>query len=189
MSRDQPVFDPLLDTVECPACGAEVDPGSSACPECLLNLTIALAPDTRPRLARWMLDGVAIPEWAERPKWLWLWATLYVLVLGAVPFACWHFWRFEALFWIALVIVLAVAMLSWLIAASEIAGDTGSTAGAGTVFVASFFLWPVTAAGAMVYLGRTLPRQAWRALQWANLLCFLALAGSLIAGFIAWMLR
>lgn len=189
MSREKPTFDSLLEPVECPACGAEIDPDEDRCPVCALNINIALAPDTRPRLARWLLDGVALPAWAERPAPLWASGAAYVAALAAVPLLARTLWDLHSLYWFALAIVVALAVASWIIAATEIAADTGSTLTGGLVFVISFFLWPLAAAAAMIYLARSLPRPAARALQWANLLCFIALTGLLIADFVRWIVR
>lgn len=181
-------FDSLLDAVECPVCGTEVDEGEATCPTCMQDLRVALAKDPRPRVIRWMLDGIDLPEWAQQKKWLWVWSAAYALVLGALPMADRYWLHTGVVYWIALGVVVSVALVSWTIAATEIAGDSLSSTGSGLVFVASFFALPLTAALAMAYLGRTLANPAWRALNWANLACYLALAGVLIADFILWMI-
>lgn len=189
MTGDDHTFDSLLDTVECPACGAEVEEGAPTCPTCMQDLRIALAPDPRPRVIRWILDGIDIPEWAQQKKWLWVWGALYVMLLGAVPIVDRFLVHTGIVYWVALGVVVLVALMSWVIAATEIAGDTGSSTGGGLVFVLSFFALPITSVVAMVYLARTLAEPAWRALNWANAVCFVALAGVLIADFVAWMVR
>ena len=173
--------------MECPACGAEVQEGAPTCPTCLQDLRAALTPDTRPRVIRWMLDD--IPEWAQQKKWLWVWGVSYVLVLGVVPTLDRAVWHTGSIYWIALGIVVSIALLAWIIAATEIAGDSMSSTASGLVFVASFFALPLAAAAAMAYLGRTLAKPAWRALNWANLACYLPLTGMLIGEFVVWMLR
>lgn len=182
-------FDSLIDTVECPVCGAEVEEGAPTCPTCMQDLRAALAPDPRPRVIRWMLDGIDIPQWAQQRKWLWVWGAIYVLLLGALPMLDRATMHTGVLYWAALGVVVSVALLSWVIAATEIAGDSLSSTASGLVFVASFFALPLTAALAMVYLGRTLAKPAWRVLNWANLVCYTALAGVLITDFINWMIR
>ena len=118
MAQDDHTFDSLLDTVECPACGAEVEEGAPTCPTCMQDLRIALAPDTRPRVTRWILDGIDIPEWAQRKKWLWVWGVLYVALLGVIPLVDRFVVHTGVVFWVALGVVVLIALVSWVMYAT-----------------------------------------------------------------------